>query len=1683
MKHQSTLANLAVLAIWRKLRNFRLSFLALAILAPMIQAQSISLHARRDFAVGRDPRGVVVIDLNGDGRPDIATANSDTDNVSVLLGNGDGAFRAAINITVGDAPRTLASSDINRDGRRDLVVIYETSNVISILPGNGDGTFSRGRDITLSVRPYVVASADLNNDGNQDVITVNNTTDRVSILLGNGDSSFQTEQSILVGDSPTAVVVGNFNNDGRPDLAVSNAGPNTISVLLGAGNGTFQPAAVSPRVGSDPQSVVAGDFNGDGRQDLAAANYRSDNISMLFGNGDGTFQTASSLIAGNGPLQVVAGDFNGDGRRDLAAINYSGYSISLFLGAGAGSFQPAGAFRCGPRPQGLGAGDFNGDGRDDLVTANDGTTTVSVITGRAGGTLQVARSFSVNAGRAAVGDFNRDGRQDFALVNSTSVMTLIGNGDGTFRTARTVGAGSDIEAIAAGDFNGDGRPDLVIANGAGATANLRNTISILLGNGDGTFQPPNNFSTGPAGSDPKSIVVGSFNGDGHQDIAVCNEDSSTVSVFLGNGNGTFQPGANLPVNGRPLAIAIGDFNGDGRRDIVTSNSNATISVLPGNGNGTFQAAVRIALSSGALTSIVVNDFNGDSNQDLATTINGRALGVVLLGNGQNAFQTAGNFEIADEASSLVAGDFNGDGRTDLAASHGNLQSVSILLGGDNAAFQPPALFGVDGLPFRVVAGDFNGDGRPDLATPNDNGATAADNVSVLLNLGGFGAEQEPNETPAQANAVTLPGKRTGSAGPGDSFVHNFSYSNGRQTPMPDLFAFTLAGSARVELTLLIANSSADLELFLLRDEGSRLVQLDASDSFDVIEKITRDLAPGRYLIGVGAYEGLSTYTLTATAGGPPPPSPAITSLNPNSALAGGPAFTLTVNGSNFVNGSTVRWNGSNRPTSFSSATRLTAAISAADIANAGNASVTVVNPEGAVSNPGNFQITPPIQSPMIISLSPNSASAGGPVFALTVNGSNFVSGAAVRWNGSPRPTSFSSSTQLSANITAADIANQGTAQVTVANPNGEVSNAAAFTIRSVDPPGRTVRVVDTSGAPGSLVSVPIQMVAQGNEAALSFSLQFDPAILSNPQVALGSGARDANDPNVRATLLTNTSQAGMGRLGVIIALPPGNYRFASGTPQMAVVTFNVAANPAVNSTTIGFADQPVRRAVSDANANSLQTDFFPGTLTLGECGNEGVLAPRPKGDGELAINDWVMLGRILAGLEPPPTGCEFQRADTAPRGTFGDGQLDINDWVQAGRYVAALDPVTPASGPSGPSLAASPGQTAETVSATRAIQPVAQGNLLRGQNGTVVIEMEAEGNEAALGFTVNTDPAQLTFISAVAGSGAQGATLILNTSQAANGRLGILIAAAPGQTFAAGKRQLVVITFAVLSNGSGNSAQIAFGDQPIRRSVADAGANSLTANWTTGVLSVSRGVANVSAASFSSGDLAVESIVAAFGVNLATRVEAAETVPLPTTLAGTTVKVKDSAGGERAAPLFFVAPGQINYLIPAGTALGTATITVTSGDGSVSTGTARIAAVAPALFSANASGQGVASAVVLRVKADGAQVYESVSRFDQTQNRFVPAPIDLGPENEQVFLLLFGTGFRHPSSLSNVAAKIGGLDVQALYAGQQGGFAGLDQINLRLPRNLAGRGLVDVLVTIDGQTANAVQLQFGGSSR
>jgi hypothetical protein len=642
-----------------------------------------------------------------------------------------------------EAPTAIVAGDFNGDGRTDLAVADEDG--LSVLLGNGDGTFGPQTTYAVGSSPSAIVAGDFNGDGRTDLAVANAADGTVSVLLGNGDGTFQTPIIDAVGSRPSAIVTGDFNGDGRTDLAViNNPGigipGSSVSVLLGNGDGTFRPQ-VTYAVGDNPTAIVAPDFTGDGRLDLAVVNEGSfdfngkpipgtSSVSVLLGNGDGTFQPQVTYAVGGQPLAIVTADFNDDGRTDLAVANAADETVSVLLGNGDGTFQPQVTYGVGYFSDAIVAADFNDDGRTDLAVANAGAASVSVLLGNGDGTFQPQVTYAVGDDPVAMvkGDFNGVGRTDLAVANGSELSTpntvsvLLGNGDGTFQGGLTDHAGVEPLGIASGDFNGDGRTDLAVTNiGDG-------TVSVLLGNGDGTFQPQVVYAVG---SNPRSVVAGDFNGDGRLDLAVANANSNTVSVLLGNGDGTFQPQVTYAVGGDPSPILAGDFNGDGRTDLAVANlSSGTVSVLLGNGDGTFQPQVISAAGSNP-DSIVAGDFNGDGKLDLAVANEYSDDVSVLLGNGDGTFQAAQRYAAGTDALSIVAGDFNGDGKLDLAVANDYPNDVSVLLGNGDGTFQAAQEYAAGNDPYSIVAGDFNADGKLDLAVAND----FSDTVSVLLGNG------------------------------------------------------------------------------------------------------------------------------------------------------------------------------------------------------------------------------------------------------------------------------------------------------------------------------------------------------------------------------------------------------------------------------------------------------------------------------------------------------------------------------------------------------------------------------------------------------------------------------------------------------------------------------------------------------------------------------------------------------------------------------------------------------------------------------------------------------------------------------------------------------------------------------------------------------------------------------------
>jgi uncharacterized repeat protein (TIGR02543 family) len=803
-----------------------------------------------EIVVGSSPRSVAVGDFNGDGNQDIAAANSGSNSVSIRLGDGQGGFSGTTDVAVGSQPYSVAVGDFNGDGHQDIATANRLSNSVSIRLGDGQDGFSGVTEITVGSSPRSLAVGDFNGDGHQDIAAANFGSSTVSIRLGDGQGGFIGTTEIFVGSQPYSVAVGDFNGDGHQDIATANIGSNSVSIRLGDGLGGFS-GTTNVAVGSSPISVVVGDFNGDGNQDIAAANYNSGSVSIRLGDGQGGFSGTSEIVVGSNPQSLAVGDFNGDGKQDIAAANYNSSSVSIRLGVeDAAELNITGNGVTIPNGNtGIATADYTdfGNGLNTNRTytiQNAGTAPLTInsigisgadmalftISGITLPTIIAAESevnFSVNFFSTSLGTktatvtINNDKCDEGSYafnVQAESIAPTLGNYSGpsiataggnatispdaaptggvsvTINTTTdfkglltvdqstgvvsitnahpagsyevTVDAGFGITqtftltvgntlcsqgqfyapaipevavgtnpySVAVGDFNGDGKQDIATVNEGS------NSVSIRLGDGQGGFSGTTNVAVG---SNPQSVAIGDFNGDGNQDIAVANRISNTVSIRLGDGQGGFSGTKEIAVGLRPYSVAVGDFNGDGKQDIATANYGSDrISIRLGDGQGGFSGTTDFNVGLRPL-SLAIGDFNGDGKQDIATVLSSSSNIVSIhLGDGQGGFSSTTNVAVGSSPFSVAIGDFNGDGKQDIAVANSNSNSVSIRLGDGLGGFSGTTNVAVGSSPFSVAIGDFNGDGKQDIAATN----RGSNSVSIRLGDGQGGFSGTTNVT-------------------------------------------------------------------------------------------------------------------------------------------------------------------------------------------------------------------------------------------------------------------------------------------------------------------------------------------------------------------------------------------------------------------------------------------------------------------------------------------------------------------------------------------------------------------------------------------------------------------------------------------------------------------------------------------------------------------------------------------------------------------------------------------------------------------------------------------------------------------------------------------------------------------------------------------------------------------------
>jgi hypothetical protein len=836
------------------------------------------------YPTGKTPRAVAVGDLTGDGRPDIVVANLGDDSASVLLGRGDGTFSFGAQQSAPAppvAPFQVVVADVNGDGIPDIVTANRPDNSVSVLLGNRDGSFQTKETFATDRSPFSVAVADINGDGIPDILTANYDGADVSVLLGNGDGTLKPAENLPAGSAPYNVKVADLNGDGIPDIIVTNKNDNTVGVLLGRGQGAFAPMVAYP-VASGPYEVVAADLTGNGKLDLVVSHFSATVVDVLLGNGDGTFQPTREFPVGSRPYGLAVADLNGDGRPDIVTSDYRDHEDSVLLNQGGGNFSAPQFYPVGKGPNEVQIADLDGDGIPDIVTANYGSDSVSVLLGRGDGTFGPAQSFPAGSGPASVAIAQLLGDHHLDLVagnrNASSVTILRGTGDGTFGPPMTIGVGKDRYSAAVSDLTGDGIPDIVTAS------ELKSTVTVQLGNGDGTFGPGAIVPVGPA---PTAVAVVDLNGDGRPDLVTANSGGDSVSVLLGNGDGTFSVQQTFPVGRSPRAVVIADLLGDGIPDLVVADYNDnTVSVLLGRGDGTFlpREVFPVGAKPYALT---VAALTGDGRPDIVVANSAGDTVSVLTNLGGSAnfvnFAPQATFPTGKGPRSVTVADLNGDGISDILTADTAGNAVSVLDGNGDGTFLPPRNLAVGSRPYSIAVADLNGDGKPDLVATNygDN------SVSVLLNdgTGAFPVERTfaTDKAPVQTIIASLNGDgRAGLVtvsnfdsavgvmlGRGDGTFQPVSAANGvgiRSTPflvdvngdgIPDsvvldrsgniLFRQGLPGSTGAFASPMVLNPGRPARAIAVLHTGPRLAIAAADAHYD------RTLAPGQFLFTVSIY--------------------------------------------------------------------------------------------------------------------------------------------------------------------------------------------------------------------------------------------------------------------------------------------------------------------------------------------------------------------------------------------------------------------------------------------------------------------------------------------------------------------------------------------------------------------------------------------------------------------------------------------------------------------------------------------------------------------------------------------------------------------------------------------------------------------------------------------------------------
>jgi len=675
-------------------------------------------------SVGADPVAVAIGDVDGDGRRDLVVANRWSEDLSVLLGRGDGDFAPERRFDATGIPVAVAVADFNGDGRDDVAFALPVDDRVVIDMAEAAGVLVPSLTLAVGDSPSALLAADLDGDGAVDLAVADYFSDDVLVFAGRGDGTFAAARAFAVGNRPTALVLGLFDADLHADLAVANEGSGDVSVLLGDGTGGFrQGGAFSTWAlgwSAAPRRLVAADFDGDGALDLVAGNFDNyeelNSLVLLPGRGDGTFAAGRFVArAPDGPLALVAADFNRDGRPDLAFGAHHGATCcylrdgTIVLGRGDFGFDPGGAYRSGVGPVAVAAGFFDGDADIDLAVISDAYwDEVAINVGRGDGTMGRAPEVldpGGGAGDVALGDVDGDGRPDIVSLDPYTgrLGVLRSEGGGHFAAPLTRAIGRSVRSFALGDFNGDGLDDVAILDA------VVDEIALFTSSGAGLFRDPIVIRPG---LDLRAIAAAEVTGDGIEDLLVASGDGGVVILLDAPGNGTHSP-LRLPAGSdHPHALLAADVNGDGLPDIVVAGE--TLAVLAGIAPGQFEPPRVVATEIEYLPLLTAGDLNHDGRADIAVARSGGVL--VFTGRADGGLDPGADVDLPAYPAALALADIDADGIPDLLALDDVSENadLSIVAGGANLPTRVGRRLLLGSIGKGLAAADLDGDGRTDL---------------------------------------------------------------------------------------------------------------------------------------------------------------------------------------------------------------------------------------------------------------------------------------------------------------------------------------------------------------------------------------------------------------------------------------------------------------------------------------------------------------------------------------------------------------------------------------------------------------------------------------------------------------------------------------------------------------------------------------------------------------------------------------------------------------------------------------------------------------------------------------------------------------------------------------------------------------------------------------------------------